>query len=66
MNKKYIIVGVADEYYEEGNYIARFTNYKTCKDYLIKNKYYTFLQHLEYLESIKEKLIGDEIVISLW
>ena len=56
MKDKYIIVESADEYYEDGSYIASFDNYNDALDYLKNNKMDLLIDNLNYLESIKDRL----------
>lgn len=58
MEKKfnYIVVGIADEWYEEGKYLAKFDNYKDTLEYLQKNKMSTLIERLNFLEETKDTL----------
>lgn len=58
MEKKfiYVVVRIADEWYEEGKCAAKFDNYKDTLEYLQKRKLSTLIEKLNFLESIKDTL----------
>jgi hypothetical protein len=51
---EYIIVDIADRYYEEDRYFAKFYNYEDAKDFLKGNRLHSLIDKLDYLESIKD------------
>lgn len=58
MEKKfiYVVVRIADEWYEEGKCSAQFDNYKDTLEYLQKKKLSTLIEKLNFLEGIKDTL----------
>lgn len=63
---EYIIVDIADVYYEEGGYLKKCKTYDEAKQYLIDNQMLTLIEKLDYLEAIKHTLIDNEIIISYY
>ena len=51
----YVVVGYADEWYEDGEGIV-FDNYADTLKYLKSNKLHKLIPKLDYLENIKDRL----------
>lgn len=69
METKYIVVGIADEWYEEGKSLAIFNDYNDTLTYLKVNKMDALIGKLDYLEENKENFIWKdsyELVISYY
>ena len=65
MKYKYIVIGIADEFYEGDSKGLQFTTYDETLNYLKERKCDFLIDKLNYLESIKDSLCERNGVVSL-